>query len=323
MIALLDDPLALALGQVVAQQDKRAESDAVAADLNESAVGRTGSVKSPRAAAGTAQRVRRNPAGSPHGPEFAATGLEQARDGAPEPPASGKSSGAVERRALESAALALLVRSFAPVVHELPVAILAGVLATGDPTTAAAALTATLATDLSARAAATPFVQAWFESARRKRELLEEANGGLTATQVARVRGVTRQAVERARVEQRLLAVPASAVAAAAAVTVRAGAGAGAAADAAGRTAANMTVNDWLYPAAQFGPDGHPLPGLVAVLRAFQATHVVDPWTRLSELLAPDPELGDRSILALLREEGEAAVPAAVAALREVGAMGA
>jgi hypothetical protein len=214
------------------------------------------------------------------------------------PAASGElqGSGAVERRALESATLALLVRHLAPVVHRLPVETLASALSAADTTTAAASLAATLSAELSARAAATPLVHAWLESARRKRELLEEAGGGLTAAQVAEVRGITRQAVERARHERRLLAVPSVA-----------GTGGG----------------DWLFPAAQFGPGGHPLPGLAAVLRAFQATSVVDPWTQLSELLAPDPELGDRSILGLLREEGEGGIPAALAALREVGAMGA
>jgi hypothetical protein len=286
MAAPLDDPLALALGHVVAQQ--RSGARPAGASNAEAARPEHGRVSEPR----------------PH------SGRGRARTVSEYPAAA-------ERLALESAALALLVRAFAPVVHRLPVEALAGALSASDPTVAAAALAATVATDLSARAAATPLVRAWLESARRKRELLEEAGGGLTAAQVAHVRGITRQAVERARAEQRLLAVPASAVASALAAT------SGTPTEATATTPEGATTNDWLYPAAQFGADGHPLPGLVPVLRAFQTSHVVGPWTQLSELLAPDPELGGRSILALLREQGEAAVPAAVAALRQVGTMGA
>jgi hypothetical protein len=123
------------------------------------------------------------------------------------------------------------------------------------------------------------------ESARRKWELLEEAGGGLTAEEVARRRGLPLVDIEHARTAGWLLAV-------------------------------HGETDEWLYPRLQFDDDDEPLPGLETVLRAFR---VEDPWMQLSELLAPDPMLGNRSIFTLLREQGEAAIPAALKAVREVG----
>ena len=55
---------------------------------------------------------------------------------------------------------------------------------------------------------------------------------------------------------------------------------------------------EWLYPACQFG--AHDLvPGIGGFLRAFRDD--VDPWTRLSVLLAPSSRFG-MSALDLLRE---------------------
>ncbi|HET7550612.1 MAG TPA: hypothetical protein VFK04_04935 [Gemmatimonadaceae bacterium] len=123
------------------------------------------------------------------------------------------------------------------------------------------------------------------ESARRKRELLEEAGGGLTAEEVARRRGLPLVNIEHARTAGLLLAV-------------------------------HVETDEWLYPRLQFDDDAKPLPGLETVLRAFR---VEDPWMQLSELLTPDPILGNRSIFTMLREQGEAAIPAALEAVREVG----
>jgi hypothetical protein len=123
------------------------------------------------------------------------------------------------------------------------------------------------------------------ESVKRKRRLLEEAGGGLTTQEVATMRGIACQDVDHERRQEMLLAVPTGA-------------------------------DSWQFPSVQFDDDGNPLPGLDKVLRAFR---VEDPWMRLSELLAPDPELAHHSILSILREEGEAAIPAAIAAAREVG----
>lgn len=190
-----------------------------------------------------------------------------------------------ERQALESAVLAMLVRQMAPLVRHIPVADLAHALSSSDVPTAAARMSALLTEQLAAHAPATQLVRAWLESAKRKRELLEDAGGGLTAQEVATIRNVSRQSVERARRQDRLLAVP-------------------------------LGAGNWRFPALQFGDDGQPLPGLETVLKAFQ---VKDPWMRLAELVAPDPELANRSILSVLREEGDDAVATAVAAVREAG----
>jgi hypothetical protein len=189
------------------------------------------------------------------------------------------------RRALESATLAMLIREIAPLVHGIPSSELSSALSAADATTGAARIAALLSEQLAARAPMTRIMRAWLESAGRKRQILEESGGGLTAQQVAEARGISRQAVERARREERLLAVP-------------------------------VGSGNWRFPAVQFGHGGVPLPGLDKVLAAFR---IKDPWVRLSELLAPDPELDNRSILSVLHEEGYGAVTRAVAAAREVG----
>jgi len=263
MISALDDPLAIALKQIVLDEDRTEDEQAK----------RPGSSRSGR----TWKRGKR--ASGKHGaveaPATAALATESDEAGTEVSP----------RQALESAALALLVREMAPLVRAIPVEELLRVLSAADVTTAAARISALLTEGLTAKAPATEVMRAWLESARRKRELLAEAGGGLSAQEVADIREISRQAVDRARREDRLLAVP-------------------------------LGAGNWRFPAMQFDENGNPLPGLEAVLKAFR---VEDPWMRLSELLAPDPELEDRSIFSALREEGKAAIPAAVAAAREVG----
>jgi hypothetical protein len=111
-----------------------------------------------------------------------------------------------------------------------------------------------------------PFVEAMARGAAVKQELLTSAGGGLTSSQVASSLGITRQAVDKRRIRDALLAVP-------------------------------NGSGEYLYPACQFTSMGV-IPGLDEVLRAFQ---IRSPWTQLSALLAPAPALGGRTMLEALK----------------------
>jgi len=134
---------------------------------------------------------------------------------------------------------------------------------------------APLGVDLSA---VDPFVEAIARGAAVKRELLMDAGGGLTPSQVAKVLGLTRQAVDKRRIRRTLLAVPTGS-------------------------------GEYVYPACQFVPEGV-LPGVQEVMHAFQ---VRNPWTQLSALLAPAPALRGKTILEAL-QSGETERAIAVAA---------
>jgi hypothetical protein len=123
-----------------------------------------------------------------------------------------------------------------------------------------------------------PFVEAMARGATRKRELMKRAGGGLTSSQVGRALGITRQAVDKRRSRNGLLAVPSGS-------------------------------GDYLYPACQFSAGGV-LAGLEAVLQSFS---LQNPWTQLSALLSPAPALSGRSLLDALKA-GEVEKVAALAA---------
>jgi hypothetical protein len=100
------------------------------------------------------------------------------------------------------------------------------------------------------------------------RALLNREGGTLTAEEVAKHLGVTRQAVDKKRHAGKLLAV----------------------------TRGSRSV---LYPAWQFTPQGI-LPGLEAVLRALDENKT-DPWAKLSFFLGENLRLGGDSPLTALR----------------------
>ena len=122
---------------------------------------------------------------------------------------------------------------------------------------------APLGVDLSA---VDPFMEAMARGAAIKRELLTSGGGGLTSSQVSRVLGITRQAVDKRRIRRALLAVP-------------------------------NGSGDFVYPACQFTSDGV-INGFEEVLRAFQ---IRSPWTQLSMLLASAPALGGKTIFETLK----------------------
>lgn len=123
-----------------------------------------------------------------------------------------------------------------------------------------------------------PLAEAMARGALVKQELLQQAGGGLTASQVASGLDISRQAVDKRRSRGALLAVPTGS-------------------------------GEFLYPACQFTRDGV-IPGLEKVLGAFQ---VDNPWTQLAVLLARAPALKNKSVLNVLSEgdvNGAAAVVA-------------
>ena len=192
--------------------------------------------------------------------------------------------------AILGAAFALLVRESVPLMQKLGIPLLAAALREERPGAAVAGLLADVATEsLIFEANGDPLAQALAASAQRRRELLAEAGGGLSTAAVASALGTSRQAVDKRRRGGTLLAV-------------------------------QMPAGEWVFPAAQFGPDGRPLDGLAEALRAFR---IEDPWMRLAELLAPDADFENRSALQVLREEGRKALPAILRALASVGEHGA
>ncbi|HET7230657.1 MAG TPA: hypothetical protein VFJ16_11685 [Longimicrobium sp.] len=94
-----------------------------------------------------------------------------------------------------------------------------------------------------------------------KQELLAESGGTYSTGEVARLLGVTPQAVQQRRMRGRLLSVP-------------------------------LANGEWGYPACQFTPGGPPS-ALPRILDAF-ATR--DPWVQLSILVSHEPALGGRLV---------------------------
>ena len=129
-----------------------------------------------------------------------------------------------------------------------------------------------------------PLVESLAHGVTAKRDLLESAGGGLTATQVATALGISRQAVDKRRSRGALLAVP-------------------------------NGSGDYLYPACQFA-DGGVVPGLEEALKAFQ---IRDPWTQLSVMISPAPSLGMRTPVDALRAGDLDQVRAAIDAFGEQG----
>lgn len=98
-----------------------------------------------------------------------------------------------------------------------------------------------------------------------RQTLLRIAEGTLSADEAARTLGITRQAVDKRRRANTLLAV--------------------------------REGSDWRYPACQFD-QGEVLSGIADVVHGFSA---VGPWAALDFLLAPDTVLEGKTPLQLLR----------------------
>lgn len=190
---------------------------------------------------------------------------------------------------VREAVLALVVREVAHLLRVLPLERAADILRDRSPGAAAASLLAEAAVAPHGEAPSA-LTAALVRGSQRKRALLEQAGGALSATVLAAHLGVSRQAVEKRRQTNTLLGV-------------------------------RLPGGEWVYPAAQFDRDGAPLDGLPDALAALGT---LSPWMKLDHLLAPDPALGraaPRSALDALREDGRAALPAVVAALAQAGGL--
>jgi len=110
-----------------------------------------------------------------------------------------------------------------------------------------------------------PLVPALARNVEHRQRLLELAGGVLSADEAGRVLGITRQAVDKRRRANSILAV--------------------------------REGSDWRYPGCQFS-EGEVIAGIPDVVRAFS---VAGPWATLDFLLAPDTVLGGKSPLDMLR----------------------
>lgn len=116
-----------------------------------------------------------------------------------------------------------------------------------------------------------PLAAARLRGVEAREQLVDEAGGLLRLSQVADRLGVTPQAVTGRRLRETILAVP-------------------------------MPNGEWVYPACQFA-DVDLVSGMDAFVRAFADD--VDPWTKLSVLIAPSRRFGGKSALELLSEGRE------------------
>ncbi|MEZ2127680.1 MULTISPECIES: DNA-binding protein [unclassified Sinorhizobium] len=123
-----------------------------------------------------------------------------------------------------------------------------------------------------------PLVPALARNVEHRRKLLEMAGGAVSADDVGRLLGITRQAVDKRRRARALLAV--------------------------------REASDWRYPVCQF-KDGEAVSGIGDVVRSFAEQ---GPWTALDFLLAPDATLGGRTPLQALHAGESEAVRRLIAA---------
>lgn len=113
-----------------------------------------------------------------------------------------------------------------------------------------------------------PLAAAYLRGAEMKQRLLEEAGGAYSTGDVAKLLGISEQAVHGRLARKKLLAV-------------------------------SIGNDRNRFPTCQFGPDGV-VPGIDEFLAV---CNVEDPWTQLALLLDPDPALGGKSILDALRAD--------------------
>jgi hypothetical protein len=112
-----------------------------------------------------------------------------------------------------------------------------------------------------------PLASPYLKGIQAQQELLRQAGGLMTVVEVAGLLGLTRQAVDKRRVSNKLIAIP-------------------------------QGKHGFGYPACQFNERG-PLPGLEELLFKLDTA---DTWMKLIFLLSPNTTLGDRTPLQFLIE---------------------
>jgi len=138
---------------------------------------------------------------------------------------------------------------------------------------------------VSESAAEDPLAAAKFRGLERKRQLLEAAGGALSAQGVAELLGITRQAVDKRRAQNQLVAL-------------------------------TQGRRGYIYPWFQF-EDGKTLPGLEEVLQELKA---FDPWMQLAFFVNSNDRLSGRTPAAALRADNQSDVLRAARSYGEHGA---
>jgi hypothetical protein len=131
-----------------------------------------------------------------------------------------------------------------------------------------------------------PFVAAKFRGLRRKQQMLETAGGALTSEQTARVLGISRQAVDKRRASNQLLAL-------------------------------TQGKRGYSYPSFQF-EDGKTITGLEEILAELRE---LDPWMQMVFFASPNERLDDKTPLEGLEKGLVSEVKAAATGFGEQGAV--
>jgi hypothetical protein len=131
-----------------------------------------------------------------------------------------------------------------------------------------------------------PFIAAKFRGLKRKQQMLETAGGALTSEQVAEVLGISRQAVDKRRAANQLLAL-------------------------------TQGRRGYSYPSFQF-EDGKTITGLEDVLEELKE---LDPWMQMVFFTSPNERLEGKTPLEQLRKELVNEVKAAGRGYGEQGAV--
>jgi DNA-binding response OmpR family regulator len=172
-------------------------------------------------------------------------------------PQTARSSSRPERAAMERAALARVTRFMGEAISTASTRVLEQAL--GEHASDVA-LTDVLSEVLVKEAAGGEWAAALLRGAQVQRDLLRQAGGTLSASDVGSLLGIGRAAVDKRRRQKALLGL-------------------------------RMPSGDFVYPTAQFAKS-NVLPGLPDVLGAFR---IQDPWMQLDILLARDEALGGRT----------------------------
>lgn len=186
-----------------------------------------------------------------------------------------------ERAAMERAALVRMTQFIGHAITNASTPVLEqalGKLASDE------ALTDVLGEALIRDATGGEWAAALLRGAQVQRDLLQQAGGALSASEVGELLGITRAAVDKRRRQGALLGL-------------------------------KLPSGDFAYPAAQFAKNDV-IPGLPDVLRSFR---VRDPWMQLDALMARDKTLGNRTALEALTAGKVERVKAVVSSFGEQG----
>ena len=161
---------------------------------------------------------------------------------------------------------ARILRAYQRLENDLPATLIDEAMAAPtDYLVAVEALSA--APEITQLIADDPFIAAKFRGLKRKRQMLEAAGGALTSEQVAKVLGISRQAVDKRRASKQLLAL-------------------------------TQGRRGYSYPSFQF-EDGRTIAGLEDVLGQLGD---LDPWMQMVFFTTRNERLGEQTPLEKLKK---------------------